>query len=276
MARIGRHTNHYRPFYTITLFFMRYFSGLKPTGKPHLGNYFGMLKPLVDSQSEQNETYAFIPDYHALTSVTDGDSLRNMTWDCVETALAIGLTRPNTRLYLQSQFPEVQELTWYLSARATVSELERSHAYKDAIANGKTPNHALFAYPVLMAADILLIGAQIVPIGKDQKQHVEFARDWAQSFHRVYGETFVIPEPQISESVGVVMGTDGRKMSKSYGNVIGIFDNEATVKKAIMGIVTDSKGVEEPKDPETCNVFAIYKLMATIEEQEAMRKRYLA
>ncbi|MEA3304241.1 MAG: tryptophan--tRNA ligase [Patescibacteria group bacterium] len=255
---------------------MRYLTGIKPTGDIHIGNYFGAIKPMVESQSDNNELFVFVANYHALTSVNTGADLRRMTNDVLTTYLACGLTHPNTTLYLQSQVPEVHELTWYLSCRATVSELNRAHAYKDAVANGKVPNHGLFAYPVLMAADILMFNPDFVPVGKDQKQHVEFARDWAQSFNNTYSETFKLPEPKIEETLMTIPGTDGRKMSKSYNNVIPLFGTDAQVKKAIMGIVTDSIPVEDPKDPETCNVFAIYKLMASLEEQDALAAKYRA
>lgn len=193
----------------------------------------------------------------------------------VEAYLAAGLVSKQVILYLQSQIPEVQELAWYLSTQATVAELERAHSYKDKVAKGKMPNQALFAYPVLMAADIVMFDADIVPVGKDQKQHVEFARDWAGRFNHTYGSEFLkLPEPHISDDLGVIPGTDGNKMSKSYGNTIDLFASDQEVKKQIMNIVTDSKDIDDPKDPDSCNVFAFYKLLANEEEIAQMRTNY--
>jgi len=253
---------------------MRYLTGIQPSGEIHLGNYLGAIKPIVDAQNDDNEVFIFIPNYHALTSVRDGELLRSATKNTIEVALASGLNKPNTTLYVQSQIPEIHELTWYLSCLVPVSDLERAHAFKDKILNGIVPNHGLMSYPVLMAADILMFHADIVPVGKDQKQHVEFARDWAIRFNNAYGETFVLPESQISEELGVLPGIDGRKMSKSYKNEIPIFDSEERIKKQIMKIVTDSTPPEDPKDPEKCLVFGFYKLVASPEEVAALAEKY--
>lgn len=252
---------------------MRILSGIQPSGKLHVGNYFGMMKPALELQ-EQGEAFLFIADYHALTTVRDPKLLREATVDVALDFLACGLDPQKTAFYRQSDLPEVTELTWLLSVVTPMGLLERCHSYKDKTARGIAASHALFAYPVLMAADILSVGADIVPVGRDQKQHVEVTRDIANKFNLQYGNVFKIPEPRIQESVAVVPGVDGQKMSKSYNNTIEIFGKPSEVRSTIMRIVTDSKTVEESKDPDTCNVFNLYKLFASDEQRSDMADRY--
>jgi len=250
-------------------------SGIQPSGKLHLGNYFGMMKPAIELQA-RGEAFIFVANYHALTSVTDGDALREDTIDVALDLLACGLDPEKSVLFKQSDVPEVTELTWLLSTVTPMGLLERCHSYKDKIAKGFSPNHALFAYPVLMAADILAYQSDLVPVGKDQKQHVEVTRDIAIKFNNQFGDVFKIPEPDIRDSVAVVPGIDGQKMSKSYDNHVEIFGDQKDTKARIMRIVTDSKTLEEPKDPDTCKVFALYRLCASDEELAEMEKRYRA
>ena len=254
---------------------MRALSGIQSSGKLHAGNYFGMMKPALELQ-EKGETFYFIADYHALTSVANAEALRALTRDVALDFLACGLDPERTVFYRQSDIPEIHELAWLLSAVTPMGLLERCHSYKDKVAKGVPANHGLFAYPVLMAADILAVQADVVPVGQDQKQHVEVTRDIAIKFNQKFGETFKIPEPMIRASVAVVPGLDGQKMSKSYNNTIELFASQADTRKAIMRIVTDSKTVTEPKDPDTCNVFALYKLFANEQERAAMAARYRA
>jgi tryptophanyl-tRNA synthetase len=252
---------------------MRVLSGIQPSGKLHLGNYFGMMKPALELQ-KTGDAYLFIADYHALTSVTDPNLLRTAVRDVALDFLACGLDTERTVFYRQSDVPEVQELTWLLSNVTPMGLLERCHSYKDKVAKGIAANHGLFAYPVLMAADILIVQSNIVPVGRDQKQHVEVTRDIAIKFNNQYGEVFTIPEPSIRDEVAVVPGLDGQKMSKSYNNTIEIFGEPKQMKKKIMSIVTDSKTVEDPKDPETDNVFKLYRLFAMDEQRLDMEARY--
>ena len=254
---------------------MRILSGIQPSGKLHIGNYFGMMQPALKLQ-ERGDAYLFIANYHALTTVADADAMRRGTWDVALDFLACGLDPSKTAFYRQSDLPEVHELAWLLSNVTPLGLLERCHSYKDKLAKGIAPNHGLLAYPVLMAADILIVQSNVVPVGKDQKQHVEVTRDLAIKFNNQFGETFVVPEPSISEEVAVVPGLDGQKMSKSYGNTIEIFGDPKATRKRIMGIVTDSKALEEPKEPETCNVFKLFKLFATPEQREELAARYRA
>lgn len=253
----------------------RVLSGIQPSGTLHIGNYFGMMKHMIEFQ-KNHELFCFIVNYHALTSNPSRQDLVANTLEAAMDFLALGLDPDKCYFWVQSDVPEVTELTWILSNHTSMGLLERSHSYKDKIAHGLVPNAGLFTYPVLMAADILLYQAQIVPVGKDQKQHLEITRDIATSFNFAYGETFVMPEPLIEEELAVIPGLDGQKMSKSYGNTIGIFDDEKTLKKKVMKIVTDSTPVEEPKNPDTCNLFALYKLFASKDQLETMRNKYLA
>lgn len=254
---------------------MRVLSGIQPSGKLHWGNFFGMMKPAVELQ-ERGDAYIFIANYHALTSMRNPDQLRVDTLDVALDFLACGLDPERSVFFRQSDVPEVTELTWLLSVVTPMGLLERCHSYKDKLAKGIPPSHALFAYPVLMAADILAYQSNVVPVGRDQKQHVEVTRDIAFKFNNQFGETFTVPEPEISESVAVVPGVDGQKMSKSYDNHVLLFGPEKATRKRIMRIVTDSTPLEEPKDPETCNVFALYRLFASESEREDMAARYRA
>ena len=253
---------------------MRILSGIKPTGKLHIGNYFAMLRPIVALQEEGDESFVFIANYHAQTTVFDAAELRAATRDFALDFLAVGLDPEKSVLYRQSDVPEVTELTWLLSNVTSMALLERAHAYKDAQARGRQVNHGVFTYPVLMAADILIVQSDLVPVGRDQKQHIEIARDIAVKFNNTYGEVFTIPEDRIQDEVAVVPGLDGQKMSKSYNNTLEVFGGLKAAKKSIMRIVTDSKSVEEPKDPETSTIFQLYTLFATADEQAEMADRF--
>jgi tryptophanyl-tRNA synthetase len=248
-------------------------SGVKPTGRPHIGNYFGAMRQFADLQ-EEYETRIFIADYHALTTVQNAGELSRNTLDVAMDYLAIGIDPVKTLLFKQSDVPEVCELGWIFNCITTMPYLMRAHAYKDAEAKNTEINVGVFDYPLLMAADILIHDADVVPVGLDQKQHIEYARDTAEKFNRIFGETFKLPEALILESVKTVPGTDGQKMSKSYGNTIGLFAEDDEIKKAVMGIPTNSQGVEEPKDPEADNVFALHKLFADAETLAGLEKRY--
>ncbi len=241
---------------------MRILSGIQPSGALHLGNYFGMMRPAIELQ-EKGEALYFIADYHSMTSLFDAKERRKHTMDVALDFLACGLDAKRTVFFRQSDVPEVTELTWILSTVTPMGLLERAHSYKDKIAKGIAPSHGLFAYPVLMAADILIYDSNVVPVGRDQKQHVEMTRDIAIKFNEQYGETFVIPEPQIRDEVAVVPGTDGQKMSKSYGNTIEIFGDEKATRKKIMGIVMDSRTPQEPKPDADKNLaIQLLKLVA--------------
>jgi len=254
---------------------MRVLSGIQPSGSLHLGNYFGMMKKMIDYQ-EHEELFCFIANYHAMTSVSDGKTLAKGTLEAAANFLALGMDPERSVFWVQSDLPEVQELTWFLSTFTPMGLLERCHSYKDKVARGIAANHALFAYPVLMTADILLFQSEKVPVGKDQKQHLEVARDIAIKVNNHYGELFVVPEAEIDEEVATVPGLDGQKMSKSYGNTIDLFLEENALRKQVMRIVTDPTPVEEPKDPDKCNVFQIYRLFLNKGEEQALRARYLA
>ncbi|MEK7505144.1 MAG: tryptophan--tRNA ligase [Patescibacteria group bacterium] len=247
-------------------------SGIQPTGAPHLGNYFGAMRQFVELQNEY-QAHIMIADLHALTTVKEASKLRENILNLAIDYLAIGLDPEKVVLFRQSQVPAHTELAWIFNCLVTMPYLERAHAYKDAEQKAKEVNVGLFDYPILMAADILLYGSDVVPVGQDQKQHVEIARDVAEKFNRVYSEAFKLPEALILPNVGVVPGLDGRKMSKSYGNTIPLFAEPEEMKKLVMSIKTDSKGVEEAKDPETCNVFALHKLFSENDLPE-LTKRY--
>ncbi len=240
---------------------MRILSGIQPTGSLHIGNYLGMMKPMI-TYMDRGLLFVFIVNYHALTSVNDSPRLAQGTINAAADFLALGLDPDRSIFWVQSDVPEVLELAWVLTCVTPMGLLERCHSYKDKIAKGIAPNHGLFAYPVLMAADILLYQSNIVPVGKDQQQHIEVTRDIAIKFNHIFGETFVIPEGEISDDVAVIPGIDGQKMSKSYDNTIEIFLEEKELKKKVMSIKTDSIPVEEPKNPDTCNLFQIYKHFA--------------
>jgi tryptophanyl-tRNA synthetase len=241
---------------------MRILSGIQPSGALHLGNYFGMMKPAIELQ-DRGEAFYFIANYHSMTSLFEAEQRRRNTLDVALDFLACGLDPNKSVFFKQSDVPEVTELTWLLTAVTPMGLLERATSYKDKIAKGISPNHGLFAYPVLMAADILIYDSNIVPVGRDQKQHVEMTRDIATKFNETYGPTFVIPEPQIREEVAVVPGIDAQKMSKSYGNTIEIFGDEKSTRKKIMGIVMDSRTPQEPKpDAEKNLALQLLKLVA--------------
>ena len=253
---------------------MRILTGVQPSGQLHWGNYFGAMKPIIDSQ-DRGETFVFVAQYHALTTVHDAARLRAATRDVALDFLACGLDPAKACLFRQGDVPEVHELAWLLSTVTPMGLLERCHSYKDKLARGIPASHGLFAYPVLMAADILLYQSDLVPVGRDQKQHVEVTRDIAAKFNQTFGEVFRLPEPLIAEKVAVIPGLDGQKMSKSYNNTIGLFDDPKEVKAKIMRIATDSTPLEAPKDPDKCRVFALYRLFADDAEAEAMRQNYL-
>lgn len=253
----------------------RILSGIQPSGKLHLGNYFGMMKPCLEWQA-QGEVFLFIANYHAMTTVSEAAALRQGSLDVALDFLACGLDPERTAFYRQSDVPEVTELTWLLSCVTPMSLLEKCHSYKDKTAKGIAASHALFSYPVLMAADILAVNSNVVPVGRDQKQHVEVTRDIAGKFNQQFGETFVLPHPQIRDEVAIVPGIDGQKMSKSYNNTIEIFGDPKATTKRIMSIKTDSKGLADPKDPDTDNVFALYKLLATDSQRDELAARYRA
>jgi tryptophanyl-tRNA synthetase len=241
---------------------MRILSGIQPSGALHLGNYFGMMRPAIELQ-EKGEAYYFIADYHSMTSLFDADERRQNTLDVALDFLACGLDPKRAVFFKQSDVPEVTELTWLLSTVTPMGLLERAHSYKDKTAKGIAASHGLFAYPVLMAADILIYDSNVVPVGQDQKQHVEMTRDIAIKFNEAYGETFVIPEPQIRDSVAKVPGIDGEKMSKSYGNTIEIFGDEKALRKKVMALKMDSRQPSEPKpDAEQNLAIQILKLVA--------------
>lgn len=256
------------------MFMKKLITGIKPTGEIHLGNYIGTFKRLVELQKEY-ESAVFIADFHALNQLQNADQLTNYSLELAKAFIAMGLDPKKTTLFRQSAVPQTTELCWIFNSVTPMSLLELSHAYKDAKAKEKSLKVGLFDYPVLMAADILIYNADVVPVGRDQKQHVEMTRDVAKFFNNAWGETFTIPKELIEESVAVVPGTDGRKMSKSYGNDIGLFDTEKVTTKKVMSIVTDSKGADEPKDPKTCNIFALHKFFSTHDLKD-IEKRYKA
>lgn len=258
-------------------------TGIKPTGTPHLGNYLGLIQPAL-KLAETYDAYYFIADFHALTTVSDGRELRDLSYEVAATWLALGLDPEQTTLYRQSDVPQVTELTWILFCSTAKGLLNRAHAYKAAVDDnleaGRDPDAGihmgLFNYPVLMAADILYPGADIVPVGADQRQHLEITDDIAEAFNATYGPVLKVPDALIDERVMTIPGLDGRKMSKSYNNVIPILGSSASLRKAVMRIKTDSRPPEEPKDPETDSIFALFRLVAPPDLVESMRNRYLA
>lgn len=252
---------------------MRVLSGIQPSGRLHIGNMFGAMRQHLQLQKD-NDAFYFIADYHALTSNPEPDDLEQRSLAVAMDYLALGLDPEHTVFWRQSDFPLVNELAWLLSCITPMGLLGRCTSYKDKVAQGMSPNHGLFAYPVLMAADILIFQSNLVPVGADQKQHIEVTRDIAQYFNNRFGEVFTLPEEYIMESVAVVPGIDGRKMSKSYDNTIEIFESEKSLRKKVSRIVTDSTPMEEPKDPDKCNVFALLKLVASADELEEWSNRY--
>jgi len=252
---------------------MRILSGIQPSGVLHIGNYFGMMRPAIKLQKE-GETFYFIADYHALTSVRNPEALRENSRRVALDFLACGLDPERAALFRQSDVPQVTELAWILSTVAPMGLLERAHSYKDKLARGLASTVGLFSYPVLMAADILIYDSDAVPVGKDQKQHVEITRDLAVKINETYGQVFKLPEPRINPDTQVVPGLDGQKMSKSYGNNIDIFGDEKETRKRVMSIVTDSVPVEAPKDPERSTIVQLYSLFATKDEIANMKDRF--
>ncbi|MBU2602701.1 MAG: tryptophan--tRNA ligase [Actinobacteria bacterium] len=252
---------------------MRVLSGIQPSGRLHIGNYFGAIRQHLQLQAE-NEAFYFMASYHALTTVQNPNELRALTLGVAMDYLALGLDPEKTALFTQQDVPAVTELTWILSCVTPVGLLERAVSYKDKVAQGLMANHGLFAYPVLQAADILIYLSNLVPVGQDQKQHIEITRDIAAKFNAQFGEILVIPEPYILEETAVVPGIDGRKMSKSYGNEIGMFEEGKSLKKKVMSVVTDSAGVEDPKDPAESTPYLLLSLMASPDETQEWADRY--
>ncbi len=252
---------------------MRVLNGLQSSGTLHIGNYFGAIKPMLDLQDD-NDMFMFIANYHALTSLKDPEALRKNTIDAAVTFLSLGLDPKKSTFWVQSDVREVLELYWILSSYTPMGLLERGHSYKDKVARGIGANHALFSYPVLMAADILLYDSQIVPVGKDQIQHVEMTRDIAIKFNNEHGDIFLIPEYKVDENVATVPGIDGAKMSKSYGNDISIFLEEKPLQKISNKIITDSTPLGEPLDPNNCNVYALASLFLGDTDKENLQDRY--
>jgi tryptophanyl-tRNA synthetase len=254
---------------------MRILSGIQPSGTLHLGNYFGMMKPSIELQY-RGEAFYFIADLHALTSVHDAGELSENIQNVAIDFLACGLDPRRACFFRQSQVPAVSELAWILSTLTPMGLLERCHSYKDKLGRGLAPSHGLFAYPVLMAADILIYDSDVVPVGSDQKQHIEVARDLVIKFNETYGPTLKLPEPSIREETAVVPGLDGEKMSKSYGNAIGIFEDETSTRKKIMSLKTDSTPVEAPKPIEQSTILALYKLVASPNDYTQMESEFQA
>ncbi|HKL35871.1 MAG TPA: tryptophan--tRNA ligase [Salegentibacter sp.] len=255
----------------------RILTGVQSTGTPHLGNLLGAILPAIEMANKpNNDSFIFIADMHSLTQIKDAETLRNNTYSVAATWLACGIDIEKTVFYRQSDIPQTAELSWYLSCFFPYQRLTLAHSFKDKSDRLEDVNAGLFTYPMLMAADILLYDAEIVPVGKDQLQHLEITRDVASRFHSKMGEAFVIPEAKVQENTMYVPGTDGAKMSKSKGNTINLFVTDKKLRKQIMAIDTDSTPLEEPKNPDTCNVFALYKLVATEAQIAEMRKNYEA
>jgi len=253
----------------------RILTGIQSTGTPHLGNLLGAILPAIEmANNPKNESFLFIADMHSLTQIKDPTTLQENTYSTAAAWLAFGLDIDKTIFYRQSDVPQVTELSWYLSCFFPYQRLTLAHSFKDKADRLEDVNSGLFSYPMLMAADILLYDAEVVPVGKDQLQHLEMTRDVASRFHSKMGETFVIPEAKVQENTMLIPGTDGSKMSKSKNNIINIFLADKKLRKQIMGIKTDSTSLEDPKDPDTCNCFALYKLLASDKEIKAMRANY--
>ena len=252
----------------------RILTGIQSSGEPHLGNVLGAMLPAIEL-SKQNESFFFIADLHALTTIKNKDTLQLNTLKTAAAWLACGLNPDNTVLYKQSDIPQVTELMWYLNCITPYPMLANAHSFKDKSNRLSDVNAGLFTYPVLMAADIILYNANIVPVGKDQLQHLEITRDIARSFNHIFGETFIIPEAKTQDSHMIIPGTDGKKMSKSYNNYINILGPEKMLKKQIMSIVTDSKGLEDSKEPNSCHIFQLYKLMGSDEEVQDLKNNYI-
>ncbi len=253
----------------------RVLTGTRPSGSPHLGNYFGAFRPAIQLQ-DKYELFFFLADLHALNGPINKDQMTELSLDIVATMLACGLDPKRAVFYAQSTVPQTAELSWMLGCQASYGMMLRAHSFKDAQAKGNDVNMGVFNYPILMAADILLYDATIVPVGQDQKQHLEMTRDMAQRFNNRYGDVLTVPEPLISEAVALVPGRDGQKMSKSKGNVVSIFATDKQWKEQIMGIVTDAKGLNDAKDPDACTVFKLYSLLASKQEAQEMAAKYRA
>src|SRR6476620_11235149 len=253
---------------------MRILSGIQPSGALHIGNYFGMMRPAVALQAEGEALY-FVADYHALTTLRDPEMLRANSRRVALDFVACGFDPERATLFRHSDVPQVTELAWILSTVAPMGLLERAHSYKDKLARGMSANVGLFCYPILMAADILIYDSDVVPVGKDQKQHIEITRDLAVKMNETYGQIFKLPEPRIQPATETVPGVDGQKMSKSYGNNIDIFGEEKETRKRVMSIVTDSTPVEQPKDADSSTIFKLYSLVASNDEIEDMRERFV-
>lgn len=255
----------------------RILTGVQSTGTPHLGNLLGAIIPAIEMANQANEaSFLFIADMHSLTQIKDATTLRSNTYSTAATWLAFGLNTEKSVFYRQSDVPQVTELSWYLNCFFPYQRLTLAHSFKDKADRLEDVNAGLFTYPMLMAADILLYDAEVVPVGKDQLQHLEITRDVASRFHAKFGETFVLPDAKIQEHTQLIPGTDGEKMSKSKGNIINIFETDKVLRKSIMRIETDSKGLEEPKDPSTCNVFKLFELLGNPAEIEDLRTKYEA
>jgi len=254
----------------------RILTGIQSSGKPHLGNILGAIKPAIElSKNSKNDSLFFIADLHSLINIKDSKIRKENTLAIAASWIAMGFNYEKNYFYRQSKITQVCELAWYLNCFTPYPMLSNSHSFKDKSDNLSDINSGLFTYPVLMAADILLYDSKTVPVGKDQKQHLEITRDIAKSFNHNYGDTFIIPESKIDKDVQTIPGTDGRKMSKTYKNTIDIFADEKSLKKQIMSIVTDSKGIEDKKNPESCNIFNIFKLIASEDEVKKMKKNYV-
>ncbi len=257
---------------------MRVLSGIQPSGRLHVGNYFGAIRQFLQFQEQGNECFYFLANYHALTTIQDRDVLEELSIHLAAGYLALGIDPDRSVFFLQSDVPQTTELCWFLNTVCPVSLMEKAHSYKDKVARGMAANMGLFDYPVLQAADIVIYDSNLVPVGQDQKQHIEMTRDLAVKFNAAYGggNVLVVPEPHIVESVAVVPGIDGQKMSKSYNNTIEIFQTPKKTKKNCAKIVTDPTPLEDPKDPETCNVFALLKLFASEDELAEIARKYRA
>lgn len=264
----------YFRFLNLTLKMTRILTGIQSSGTPHLGNVLGAMLPAIDL-SKKNESLLFIADLHALTTIKNKEQLLKNSLETAAAWIACGLDTKKNILYRQSDIPQVTELMWYLNCITPYPMLANAHSFKDKSKKLSDVNAGLFTYPVLMAADIILYNANIVPVGKDQIQHLEITRDIANKFNNIYGETFTIPEAKLKKESMIIPGTDGQKMSKSYGNTIDVFEDEKRLKKQIMSIKTDSKGLEEPKNPDECNVFQIYKLIGSKVQVEDLKFKYL-
>ncbi len=251
----------------------RVLSGIQPSGSLHIGNYFGMIKRMIEYQ-ESSDLFLFVANLHSLTTLTDKEKMKKLTLDAAIDMLALGINPDKCYFWVQSDVPETAELTWILSCLTPMGLMERAHSFKDKIAKGVQANLGLFNYPVLMTADILINQADFVPVGKDQKQHLEMARDIAIKFNNEFGKTFTIPEPDIPKEIAVIPGTDGQKMSKSYGNTIPIFAPDNVIKKAVMRIVTDSKSVDEAKEPKGNTIYELYKLFTSKPESDKMAEDF--